>query len=562
MWRLAISGTGQKHWLGEGSTLLGRDPANDIVLVAEGVSRRHARLSCSLGLVSITDCGSRFGTRVNGEPLAGERRLQAGDVINVGVELVLEAEQPPAPAEAPEEFLTMVESELASNRLVHRLEKAPDASEPDLFAELFALTERLTQAPPITAFLRQLIDFGARVTGFEGGVALIRGPTGVYEPVARLGASGSFSSAVVKASAHKGSALLVRQLKGDARFLGRESVLLGNADTVLCVPLLLGGQVSGALYFSHGATTALSGRALEVVTALGHLGGLAMERSRLEAMSREATELQAQKLEAVGRLAGGVAHELNTPLQYISDNLAYVDDVSLRLAQLLEALEQHPAAEVRALRAAADVSLPEVRAALQAALEGVDRVARIVKAMKDYARGGDREQVLADVNALLTAALERARPHFFGSAAAHLELQPLPQVRCAPTELEECFFRLVVNAAHAITDAGRAQVGTIRITSQVEGGRVVLRISDDGVGIPEGIRQRVWEPFFTTKEVGRGTGHGLTLARSAVEALGGTLSFETEVGKGTTFTATLPSREEPASEVSPRTERVTSGLHL
>jgi len=272
----------------------------------------------------------------------------------------------------------------------------------------------------------------------------------------------------------------------------------------------------------------------------------------------------AQKLEAVGRLAAGIAHEINTPVQFITDNTRFLEGAFQGLLQVLEAqrtaLAGHPpAGEVTtALEAlAAGVDLPylleQLPSTFSETLEGLRRVAGIVRAMKEFAHPDQKEMVATDLNRALQATLEVARNEYKYVAEVEVDYGELPLVHCHAGDVNQIFLNVLVNAAHAIGDVmkGTQQKGLIRVQTALEGGAVRISISDSGGGIPESVRDRIFEPFFTTKEVGRGTGQGLAIARSIVEQHQGSLRFDTEAGKGTTFHVRLPVAPPGAAKGTP-----------
>jgi two-component system, NtrC family, sensor kinase len=271
------------------------------------------------------------------------------------------------------------------------------------------------------------------------------------------------------------------------------------------------------------------------------------ERQQLETQLRHA-----QKLEAVGQLASGIAHEINTPAQFLGDNLQFLTNafralIGLvgRYRRLLEGVGGEVEAEARASAEAAELSYleDEVPEALGQALDGVARVASIVGAMKDFAHADQREMAPADVNRGLLATLTIARNEYKYVADVETQLEELPPVVCHIGDLNQVFLNLIVNAAHAIGDVAKetGAKGRIRVRSARDSGFVRIAFEDTGRGIPPEIRDRVFEPFFTTKEVGRGTGQGLAIARNiVVRRHAGSLEFESEVGKGTTFVLRLP----------------------
>lgn len=301
----------------------------------------------------------------------------------------------------------------------------------------------------------------------------------------------------------------------------------------------------------------------------GHTARLAIaqdvtERNRLEIDLRHA-----QKLEAVGRLAAGIAHEINTPIQFVGDNIHFLHGAFTDLTKVLgkyrflrdraangEAV-QGLAMEVAEAEKAADINylVEEIPKAIGQSLDGVTRVATLVRAMKEFAHPDRKERAAADINAALLSTLTVARNELKYVADVETELGDLPLAVCNIGELNQVFLNLLVNAAHAIGDAGNGsgQKGVIRVRTSLEEDALLISIGDTGCGIPEDIRDKVFDPFFTTKESGRGTGQGLAIAHSVVvDRHGGTLTFASEVGKGTTFFIRLPRDEglKPVEEKS------------
>jgi signal transduction histidine kinase len=270
---------------------------------------------------------------------------------------------------------------------------------------------------------------------------------------------------------------------------------------------------------------------------------------------------QAQKLEAVGRLASGVAHEINTPIQFVSDSVHFVrtawDDLAELIAKyqavnqatLLAGADGVPWRDLaqRALDAEeqADLAylLENVPAALSRSLDGLDRVATIVASLKEFAHADQQERTTVDLNRAILTTLTIARNEYKGVADVETDLGELPPVTCHVGEINQVILNLVVNAAHAIADrvTGTDQKGLIKIGTRHEDGMVVISIADTGCGIAQAIREKIFDPFFTTKEVGAGIGQGLFIARSVVvKKHGGTLTFQSEEGKGATFFVRLP----------------------
>ncbi len=277
----------------------------------------------------------------------------------------------------------------------------------------------------------------------------------------------------------------------------------------------------------------------------------------------EARLAHVQKLESIGELAAGVAHEINTPIQYVGDNVRFLQEAFESLAPSLQELAAStPASDAVALHrsiqehlAAADLPflLEECPKAIEQALEGVERVATIVRAMKDFSHPGVEEMTMVDLRNAITSTVTIARNEWKYVADVELDLDPaLPLTPCLPGEFNQALLNIVVNAAQAIAERQNSDSsgkGLIRITAKPSGSMVEIRVKDTGGGIPQAIRDRVFDLFFTTKDVGKGTGQGLAIAHSCiVERHKGELYFEVEEGVGTTFVIRLPLCQDSQSQ--------------
>ncbi len=268
---------------------------------------------------------------------------------------------------------------------------------------------------------------------------------------------------------------------------------------------------------------------------------------------------QAQKLEAIGQLAAGIAHEINTPTQFVGDNVRFLEEAFGDIIGLVAALEQLSAAvvegrataeqgeEARQALAAADLAYlkSEIPTAIQQSIEGVRRVMEIVRAMKDFSHMGGTEMKNVDLNRAVQSTATVSRNEWKYVADLETDLDPeLPAVPCLPGELNQVFLNMIVNAAHAIADKVKgnpSQRGKITISTRRGDDCVEVHIADTGTGIPENVRPKIFDPFFTTKEVGKGTGQGLAIAHNVVvKKHKGTISVESVVGAGTTFIIRLP----------------------
>jgi PAS domain S-box-containing protein len=265
---------------------------------------------------------------------------------------------------------------------------------------------------------------------------------------------------------------------------------------------------------------------------------------------------QAHKLEAIGQLAAGVAHEINTPVQYVTDNTrflkeswAVVDELLSMARQLagpaVDKSELHLKLHKRCEEVDLDFLKEEVPLAVDHSLDGLGRIAKIVRAMKEFSHPGSAEMQPINLNQAIELTVTVARSEWRHVADVHMELDPaLPLVLCNAGEFNQVILNLLINAAHAVGDAAKQQQGakgTITLTTKCDGEWAEIQINDSGSGIPKEISERIFEPFFTTKEVGRGTGQGLALAHSIiVKKHGGKIWFDSAPGKGTTFFLRLP----------------------
>lgn len=282
-------------------------------------------------------------------------------------------------------------------------------------------------------------------------------------------------------------------------------------------------------------------------------------RAEMSERLRAEAELNlSQKLEAVGRLAAGVAHEINTPIQFVTDSAQFMREATVQFVDLLKRyrqlrleVESGRSVEREGLQMLADAEeqadldylLENAQRATERIIDGLGRVSSIVRAMKEFAHPDRGEKVRFDLNRAIESTLTMTRNEYKYVAELESDFGDIPPILGFPGEINQVILNLVVNAAHAIEDvvAGTAQRGRIVVRTHRAQDSVVVSVADTGSGISESVQPRIFEPFFTTKGVGKGTGQGLAIARSAVvDKHGGELSFETEPGQGTTFFVRLP----------------------
>jgi len=280
-------------------------------------------------------------------------------------------------------------------------------------------------------------------------------------------------------------------------------------------------------------------------------------KSEMQERERIAAELRlAQKLESVGRLAAGIAHEINTPIQYVGDSVSFLQSAdadlrSLRVGyqhaiQRLVAQEpiESVLSDIQQMEATADLHflVAEIPKAFERTLEGVERVAAIVRAMKEFAHPDGAQHELTDLNRAIETTLTVARNEYKYCAQVETRFGELPLVRCNVGELNQVFLNLLVNAAHAVAESQKdITSGRITIVSAAANGEVSISVTDNGCGIAPENLEKIFDPFFTTKPVGRGTGQGLAIARCiVVDKHRGRIDVHSEVGVGTTFTLRVP----------------------
>lgn len=267
----------------------------------------------------------------------------------------------------------------------------------------------------------------------------------------------------------------------------------------------------------------------------------------------------AQKLESIGQLAAGIAHEINTPIQFVGDNTRFIKEafsdmeklIAIRDKMIAEfehgAIPKNLIAEAKEIAEEIDFDylLDEIPKAINQSLEGIERVGDIVRAMKEFSHPGVEEKTLLDINSAIQSTITVSRNEWKYYSEMKLELDPsLPMVPCLPGDLNQAVLNIVVNAAQAIKDRKEQDAnakGIITVSTRKSGPWAKIIIKDTGIGISEEILPHIFDPFFTTKGVGKGTGQGLAITYSAVvDKHGGTIEVESRIGEGSVFTINLP----------------------
>ena len=283
-----------------------------------------------------------------------------------------------------------------------------------------------------------------------------------------------------------------------------------------------------------------------------------IEKAHKELEQSHEQAVQAEKLASVGQLAAGIAHEINTPIQFVGDNTRFLQDAFddlLKLVQLYtstyndhtESADPSTIAEQARILSdeiEVDYLAEEIPNAFKQSLEGIDRVSQIVRSMKDFSHPGKNQKELIDINQAIESTVVVSRNEWKYDAELVTEFdETLTAVPCYPGEFNQVILNIIVNAAHAIKDArgDDPELGTITIKTRQNNEYAEIQITDTGPGMPEDVRKRIFEPFFTTKGVGKGSGQGLAITYSVItDKHGGSIQVDSTVGVGTTFTIRLP----------------------
>ena len=283
---------------------------------------------------------------------------------------------------------------------------------------------------------------------------------------------------------------------------------------------------------------------------LKNFGDIIKKRG-IELERTHARLFQQEKLASLGQLAAGVAHEINNPLAFITSNLGSLQKHMDRLLNFMEiqskaidsasncaeekrrAILQQLREDERSLKI--EYVITDIGKLISESLDGATRVKRIVQELKSFCRADDNELKLADINTGLESALNIVWNELKYKATVKKEFGQIPLTKCNPGRLSQVFMNILINAVQAIDTQG-----VIIIKSWHADRNIYVSICDTGCGIPEETLSRIYEPFFTTKEVGKGTGLGLSIAYDIVKAHNGDITVQSERGKGTTFTVKMP----------------------
>jgi len=508
--------------------VVGRARHNDIALNEPSISKLHARIDYQEGRFFIEDVGSLHGVYVNAAKVR-RAELSPGSQIQLG-------------------NVTLKFSLLGAETATGAMGKLPWVEQQQL---LLSLVQTLNSTLVLSQVLEQVLDAIMHITGAERGFLLLAdgAPTSArYPAVAGLrlrvargraeGGTGSghgISAAIVRRALETGEVVsTIRGLEEATR--AETGALRPDEDThpvqtVVCLPLRSprsGADGTGAfpralgvLYVDNaGSAEPFSGDALRAAEALARHAALAIENAQLFEREQHTIEelqkaqkqlLQSEKLATIGQMAAGIAHELNTPLTYMMGNLELLElqDLSANQREMLSSIGR-----------------------------GADRIRALAHRLLAFSRPGREEMAPLVVNDLVERSLELCQYQIAsGRVILVRHLEPdLPRVLGVSNQLELALINLVVNAVHAMGEKG----GTLTVVTRRRGDDVEVSVADEGPGIPERIRGSLFEPFVTTKPEGKGTGLGLSTVLMVVERHNGSVDFDTEEGRGTTFRLTLP----------------------
>jgi signal transduction histidine kinase len=515
------------HFLRGRSYSLGRARQNDLCLNEPSISKVHARILYDHERFFIEDQGSLHGVYVNAAKVQ-KTELTPGAQVQLG-------------------NLTLKFSPLSSDHSTAQIAEFPWIEQQQL---LLSLVQTLNSTLVLSQVLEQVLDAVMRITRAERGFLLLADNSADaerYPPVAGLRlrvARGKgdeapltevrgISNSVVKKALATGEIVATGNALADPALGSAPSVIALDLRTIVCIPLRSprteadsnGGypRALGALYVDNQETSVpFSADGLKAAEALARHAALAIENAQLFEREQHTIEelkeaqkqlLQSEKLATIGQMAAGIAHELNTPLTYIMGNLELLEAQNLSAAQ---------------------------REMLASVARGADRLKTLAQSLLAFSRPSREEMTPLAPNELIERSLEMCHYQIVKSGVQlERDLAPsLPPVMGVSNQLEMALINLTVNAIHAMAGMG----GRLTVRSTRRGDEVEIAISDEGPGIPESIRQTVFEPFVTTKPEGKGTGLGLSNVLMVVERHKGRIDFTTAPDVGTTFRITLPVR--------------------
>ena len=388
---------------------------------------------------------------------------------------------------------------------------------------------------------------------------------GIGLPREAIGNVVPFGSAVLGWVAENKKPLLLNgDLKDNKLNIMTNSNKSAQNRSSMCWPLLVENELVGVISINEDSEEfSFTEQDLKKGSNIIHFTALAVENARLLDQSQELLNqqkklnkqleeahnqlLQSEKLASIGQLAAGVAHEINNPVGYINSNMAslkgYASDLISVIDLFSEYYEQSQSDNIELKNTLAkkikDVDLNFIKTDLHSlideSLEGVSRVKKIVNDLKDFSHVDDMEMQWADLHKGLDSTLNIVHNELKYKADIIKNYGEIPEVECIASQINQVFMNVLVNAAHAIE-----KHGTITVATGLSNDFVWIKIQDTGTGIPEDKINRIFDPFYTSKPVGSGTGLGLSLSYTIIEKHHGKIEVESTVGSGSTFTIRLP----------------------
>lgn len=536
---------------------IGRDPSNDMVIPDHRVSRAHVRICQDGQNYCIEDLNSFNGVKVNGKKIQ-KQVLELGDDIQVGSTLMaflaLNAPEQVETTTTVPKVHVLTDPEAGQKMTVEMMVNAKDTSSfahgssrelqgldpAKALARLSVLYEvsfELGHVIKLQQLLERVLELVMTLMKAERGFIMLRDEESgqlVMQVVRSQNASGqediSVSKTILNRVAEAGESVLTSDASEDPRFREAQSVILQGIRSAMCVALKSKDKILGILYMDcRGQTHSFTKDDLELLTAISFQASAAIENAKLfEELTRANRELkerqnqliEAEKLSALGQLAGGIAHEINNPMTCI---LGYAE-LSEKILSDKEFLAEKK---------------NECSEFVKIIHDEAKRCQHIVQSLLQFARRKKTEMSEIQVNAVLESTLEIARFHM---KKVRIDIKKqladaLPPVLADANQLQQVFLNLIINARDAMEKGG-----TLTIETGLKDKWVYLKFSDTGCGIPQEIMDKIFQPLFTTKEEGKGTGLGLSISQEIVERHQGNLDVESVVGRGTTFTIRLPAK--------------------
>jgi len=556
---------GQSYSITDQAVFIGRDSSNTIQLPDKQVSRKHASITPHGTEYFIEDLGSRNGTLVNDHPVQ-RQVLKPADEIKVGStvleltplldkEEVSEHSKDSAPQRQPTSDLDPINGLTVEIALPPQgLDSAIASPHEAEFSSLqkaylrLSLMYRLINDLVTVTDLRELMDRTAErvleiIEADRALIMLVDDQGGELLPQATRQRKGlkyadsiSFSKTITRRVFETGVSILTSDAMKDGRFRSSDSIVLNRIRSTLCVPIKTKDRILGIIHMDTlGKVMGFTREDLELLAAMGHQIGIAVENAKLvtdlrkanvELKEKQAQLIEAEKLSLLGKIAGGVAHEINNPIMSV---LGFTEMASRRLKEGIPGPDNKQ----------------ECLHYLNVVQEEAQRCIQIVESISQFYRRKQTVMAPVDLNAVVEAALSVAS---FYMNQGHIEivrdLKPgLPQIPASRGLIQQVIVNLIMNARDAMEHQG-----TLTISTEHENDSwVTLRISDTGCGIKPDDIQKIFLPLFTTKAEGRGTGLGLSISQDIIVSHKGTIEVDSIPGKGTTFTIRLPSVSESSS---------------